>query len=134
MGIDASDIGRCRDRNSESCVFPKSNCETQVDCDLVCAAGVETENRDGEIASLWIEITPRFQISSRIAGLDRPRSRPLFLLNLELGEREVGNITDLSLDETDEWRWTFGQRNLSNHLRRLGCNREHAQECDHTGN
>ena len=107
---------------------PKSTAETQVDCDAVWAAGVETEDRDGEFASLGIEITPRFQIRSRIAGLDRPRGRPLLWLNLELGEPEAGNITDVGVDETDEWRWTFGQLNVSNHLSGLGCNEEQAQK------
>jgi hypothetical protein len=49
-------------------------------------------------------------------------------LNLELGEPEAGDITDLGLDETDEWRWTFGQLNFSNYLSGLGCNEEQAQE------
>ena len=94
----------------------KSDVETQVDCDAVWAAGVETENRDGELASLWIEITTRFQIRSPIARFDRPRSRPRFWLNLELREPEAGDITDAGVNETDEWRWTFGHPNVSNHL------------------
>ena len=89
----------------------KSTAETQVDYDAVWAAGVETEDRDGEVAILGIEITPRFQIRSRIADLDRPRGRPRFWLNLELGELEAGDITDAGVDETDEWRWTVGHFN-----------------------
>jgi hypothetical protein len=51
--------------------------------------------------------SPRFQIRSRIAKLDRPRGRARFWPNQELGELEAGDITDVGVDETDEWRWTF---------------------------
>src|SRR4030095_10870828 len=73
IGVRAAIIGRLRDFDAKYS-FIVSIAETQVDFNFVFAAGVETENRDGEVARLWIEITPRFQISSRIAGLDRPRS------------------------------------------------------------
>ena len=69
--------------DGESLDSVKSTAETQVDYDAVWAAGVETEHRDGELAILGIEITPRFQIRSRIANLDRPRGRPRFWQNLE---------------------------------------------------
>jgi hypothetical protein len=49
-------------------------------------------------------------------------------LNPKLSEPEVGDITDLGLNETDEWRWTVGYPDLSNHLPGLGCNEEQAQE------
>ena len=104
----------------------KSSAETQVDYDLIFAAGVETEDRDGEFAILGIEITPRFQIRSRIAGLDRPRGRPRLWQNQELGELEAGNITDAGVDETDEWRWTFEHLTFPTICPGSGSNGEHA--------
>ena len=102
----------------------RSAAETEVDYDAVWAAGVETEDRDGDVAIVGIEITPRFQIRSRIADLDRPRGRPRFWLNLELGEIEGCDITDAGANETDEWRWTVEHLNLPG----LDCNGERAQE------
>jgi hypothetical protein len=108
--------------------------ETQVDYDAVCAASIETEDRDGEVASLGIEITPRLQIRARIMDVDRSRSRPGFWLNLELGGLEAGDTADASMDETDEWRWTFGHLNVSNHPPGLACHEERAQERGHGSN
>jgi hypothetical protein len=45
-----------------------------------------------------------------------------------LGEREVGDITDGDVNETDEWRWTVEHLN---HLPGLDCNGERAQERAH---
>jgi hypothetical protein len=118
----------------ESIVPVKSAAETQADYDAVWAPGVETEDRDGYFASLGIEITPRFQIRSRIADLDRPRGRPRLWPNLELGGLKAGDITDAGVDETDEWRWTFEHLNVPNHLPGLGCYGEHAQERGHGSN
>ena len=111
-----------------SCVPAKSYGETHVDYDTVCAAGVETEDRDGEIASLGIEITSRFQIGSRVARLDRPRRRSHFGLNLELGGPEGRDISDGGVNETDEWRWTFGHGEVSDHVPGHRCNEEEAQK------
>ena len=47
--------------------------EAKGDCDTVCAAGIETEDRDGYSGMLGIQITPRFQIRSRITDLDWSR-------------------------------------------------------------
>jgi len=33
-----------------------------------------------------------------------------------LGKLKGPDITDAGVDETDEWRWTFGHPNISNHL------------------
>jgi hypothetical protein len=53
---------------------------------------------------------------------------------LELRELEAGDITDTSVGETDEWRWTFGDLNVSNRPPGLGCNGERAQERGHGSN
>jgi hypothetical protein len=108
----------------------KSAAETLGDYDAVWAAGVETEDRDGYFATLGIEITPRFQIRPCIADIDRPRGRTRFWPNLEPGEPEAGDITNVRVDETDEWSWTFEHLYVPNHLPGLGCNGEHAQEHD----
>jgi hypothetical protein len=49
-------------------------------------------------------------------------------LNLELRELKAGDITDTSVGETDEWRWTLGDLNVSNRPPGLGCNGERSQE------
>jgi hypothetical protein len=51
-----------------------------------------------------------------------------------LGELEAGDIIDASVKETDEWRWTVQNLNVSNHLPGLDCNGEHAQERGHGSN
>jgi hypothetical protein len=96
--------------------------------------GVETEDRDGDFATLQIEITPPFQIRSGVADLDRARSRPGLWPNHELGELEASDITDAGVYETDKWRWTVEHLYVPNHLRGLGCNGEHAQEREQGSN
>jgi hypothetical protein len=105
IGVGTSIIGRRRDLDAESSNVVKSAAEAQRDYDAVCAAGVKAEHRDSDFA-VGIKISPSFQIRSRIANLDRPRGRPHFWLNLELGKLKCRDITDASVDETDEWRWT----------------------------
>src|SRR4029077_5975125 len=83
---------------------------------------------------MGIEITPHFQIRSRIANFNRSCSRPRFWLNLELRELKARDITDTSVGETDEWRWTFGNLNVSNRPPGLGRNGERAQERGHGSN
>jgi hypothetical protein len=55
-------------------------------------------------------------------------------LNLKLREPEAGDVTDTSVGETDEWRWTVEHFNAFNHLPGLGCNGERAQERGHGNN
>ena len=99
---------------SSLCVLAKSDpLKPKVIDDAICAAGVETEDRDGYVAMLGIEITPRFQIRSRIADFDWSRGRLRLWPNQELDEFEVRDITDVGVDETDEWRWTVGHLNVS---------------------
>ena len=51
-----------------------------------------------------------------------------------LGEIEAGDITGAGVDETDEWRRTFGHLDVPNPLRWRGCSGEHAYEGGHGSN
>ena len=134
-GVRASVIRRRGDGQAESFDRVKSTAERKVNFDAVWAASVETEDRDDEFATLGIKITSRFQIRSRITGLDRPCGRSALRENPELGELEARYIINAGVDETDEWRWTFRYVKVSNDdLPGLGCNGEHAQHRSHVNN
>jgi hypothetical protein len=98
----------------------KSSAEAQVDHNAIQAARVETEDPDGDFASLRIEITPRFQVKSCVTDPDWTRRGPGLWQNKELGELETCDITDAGVDETDEWRRAVGHLNVSNDLPGLG--------------
>jgi len=114
VGVRASVIRRRGDGHAESFDRVKSTAERKVNFDAVWAASVETEDRDDEFATLGIKITSRFQIRSRITGLDRPCGRSALRENPELGELEARYIINAGVDETDEWRWTFRYVKVSN--------------------
>ena len=117
MGVSASLIGRRRDEHAQSFYGVKSAGEAKVNCDAVCAASIQPEDRDGEFARLGVEITSRFQIRPPISDLDRTCGRPGFWENQELGETEPAYIVDFGLDETDKGRGTF--EHLSREILRL---------------
>src|SRR5438045_3946186 len=106
MGVSASIINRRRDEHAQSFYGVKSVGEAKVNCDAVCAASIQPEDRDGKFARLGVEITSRFQVRPPIMDLDRPCGRPGFGENQELGETEPAYIVDLGLDETNEGRGT----------------------------
>jgi hypothetical protein len=85
----ASVIGRRRDADGKSLDPVKSSAEAKVDHTAIQAASVETEDRDGDFASLGIEITPRFQVRSCVTDPDWTRGGPGLWQNKELGELET---------------------------------------------
>jgi hypothetical protein len=128
IGVSSSVIVGRYDVDVELGVLAKSDAEAKGDCDAVCSAGVETEDRDGYGGMLEIQITPCFQIRSRITDLDRSRGRLRLWPNQELDEFEVIEIADVGVNETDKWRWTFDNFYGLNHLSGPGCKGEHAYD------
>ena len=110
--------GRRRDEHAQSFYGVKSTPEAKVNCDAVCAASIQSEDRNGEFARMGVEITSRFQIRPTILRTLIGRvADPLFGKIRNWAKLNPSISSTIGVDETDKRRGTV--EHLSREILRL---------------